>query len=98
MKWPDSLQNPATALKRTGPIRPEAEGRMLNLTAPAPNSDDLITKKELAKRLHKTPRCIELWMRRRYLPYIKLGRSVLFNWPDVVKALERFRIGDKIGE
>jgi hypothetical protein len=71
---------------------------MLNLTTSGPNDADLITKKELARRLHKTPRCIELWMRRRYLPYIKLGRSVLFNWPDVLKALERFRIGEKRGD
>jgi hypothetical protein len=61
------------------------------------NDAELITKKELAARLHKTPRCIELWMRRRYLPYIKVGRSVLFHWPDVLKALERFRIGDRSG-
>ena len=55
-------------------------------------TQDLITKAELARRLHKTPRCIEIWMRRRYIPYLKVGRSVLFQWRDVVIALNRFRI------
>lgn len=60
-------------------------------TPPVP-AGDFITKKELAARLRKSPRCIELWMRRRYLPYIKVRRSVLFSWPEVLKALERFRV------
>ena len=28
-----------------------------------PMDDDLLTKQELAAKLKKTPRCIELWMR-----------------------------------
>ena len=65
-------------------------------TQPTPNDAGLITKAELAARLHKSPRCIELWMKRRYLPYIKVGRSVLFSWPDVLKALERFHMGPEV--
>lgn len=42
-----------------------------------------LTKREIAKRLHRTPRTIETWMRRGYLPYIKIGRSVLFRWADI---------------
>ena len=64
-------------------------------TSSLQSTGDLITKKELAARLHKSPRCIELWMKRRYLPYIKVGRSVLFSWPDVLKALERFQVGPR---
>ena len=64
-------------------------------TTTTPNDGELITKKELAARLHKSSRCIELWMKRRYLPYIKVGRSVLFSWPDVLKALERFQVGPR---
>ena len=64
-------------------------------TSSLQSTGDLITKKELAVRLHKSPRCIELWMKRRYLPYIKVGRSVLFSWPDVLKALERFQVGPR---
>ena len=54
--------------------------------------DELLTKKELASKLKKTPRCIELWMRRHYLPYIKVGRSVYFRWKDVLVSLDRFRV------
>lgn len=44
---------------------------------------DYITKKEIAERLRKTPRTIELWMKRGYLPFLKIGRSVTFHWPTV---------------
>jgi len=54
--------------------------------------DELLTKQELASKLKKTPRCIELWMRHRYLPYIKVGRSVYFRWKDVLVSLDRFRV------
>ena len=56
-------------------------------------TDEILTKADLARRLHKSVRCLELWMRRGYVPYFKVGRSVLFRWPDVVTALSRFRIG-----
>ena len=52
----------------------------------------LLTKGELAEKLKRSPRCIELWMRHRYLPYIKVGRSVYFRWKDVLVALDRFRV------
>jgi hypothetical protein len=49
-------------------------------------SDEMLTKRELAARLKKTPRCIEQWMAKRYLPYIKIGHTVLFRWKDVLEA------------
>lgn len=58
----------------------------------AAREEELLTKRELASKLKKTPRCIELWMRRGYLPYIKVARSVYFRWNDVVTSLDRFRI------
>jgi excisionase family DNA binding protein len=52
-----------------------------------------LTKSELAARCRRTPRTIEVWMARGYLPFIKLGRSVLFNWPDVQRHwTERHRV------
>ena len=53
---------------------------------------ELLTKSQLAGRLHKSPRCIEIWMRRHYLPYVKIGHSVLFFWPDVLRSLKRFEV------
>ena len=54
--------------------------------------DCLLTKKELAQRLKKSVRSIENWMKLRYLPYIKIGHSVLFRWRDVVEALDHFHV------
>jgi hypothetical protein len=62
---------------------------------PARDADDvdcLLTKKELAQRLKKSVRSIENWMKLRYLPYIKIGHSVLFRWRDVVEALDHFHV------
>lgn len=56
------------------------------------DADCLLTKKELAQRLKKSVRSIENWMKLRYLPYIKIGHSVLFRWRDVVEALDRFHV------
>lgn len=42
-----------------------------------------ISKLEVACRLNRTPRTVELWVRKWGLPRIKVGRSVLFNWPAI---------------
>src|SRR5206468_10410331 len=63
-----------------------------HLAAHNPDFEELLTKRELAARLKKTPRCIEQWMRKRYLPYIKISHTVLFRWKDVVEALEQMTI------
>ena len=55
-------------------------------------ADSLLTKKELAHRLKKSVRSIENWMKLHYLPYIKIGHSVLFRWGDVTKAIDRFQM------
>lgn len=60
--------------------------------AEAARGGELLTKAQLAQRLHKSPRCVEIWMRQRYLPYVKIGHSVLFNWADVLTALKRFQV------
>ena len=57
------------------------------------DSQEFLTKEELAKRLKKTVRTIENWQRKGILPFVKAGRSVLFNWPDVKTHLQRhFRV------
>ena len=63
------------------------------MTEPSPKfSEELLTKHQLALRLQKSVRCVEKWMRTGYLPYIKIGRSVLFDWSEVVASLKRFEI------
>ena len=81
---------PAAPLEST-PERTQV-GAPVASTTVSHSGDELLTKQELAARLKKTPRCIEQWMRRGYLPYIKIAHTVRFKWHDVLEALERFTI------
>jgi excisionase family DNA binding protein len=55
--------------------------------------ETLLNKRETARRLGKSVRTIDLWMKRGKLPYIKpSGRSVLFRWSAVLDKLESFRV------
>lgn len=54
--------------------------------------ETLIDKREVARRLSKTVRTVDYWMKRGKLPYIKIGHSVLFRWGAVIEKLETFRI------
>lgn len=45
----------------------------------SPNPDNLLTKREVAKRLSLGVRSIENLMRARALAYVKIGRSVRFE-------------------
>jgi excisionase family DNA binding protein len=59
---------------------------------PRAASDDLLTRREVAGRLKKTPRTIDSYIRKGFLPAIKVGRSILFQWSEVEKHLaENFR-------
>ena len=50
-------------------------------SAPAPLDEGLISKHEVARRLHVTVRTVERWQRRGLIPYSKCGRLVYYNWP-----------------
>ena len=63
-----------------------------NATPPNP-SDALLNKKEVAQRLKITVRTVENWQQRGILPFVKVGKIVLFDWPDVLEHLrENFRV------
>jgi predicted DNA-binding transcriptional regulator AlpA len=55
-------------------------------------TDNLLVKREVAAKLKRSVRTIDVWMRQEKLPYIKLGRTVLFRWPDVLEKLNAFRV------
>jgi excisionase family DNA binding protein len=57
-----------------------------------PVSDGLHTKRELAVRLRRSQRTVDLWMRQGKLPYLKIGKTVLFRWSDVLEKLSAFRV------
>lgn len=59
---------------------------------------ELLTKRELAQRLKKTTRTIDEWMREGRIPFFKIGRAVLFDWPEVLASLRaNFHINGRNG-
>jgi hypothetical protein len=88
-----SLSLPDRSAVRLEPTpEPIHGGAPVTSTAVSDAGEELLTKRELAARLKKSPRCIEQWMRRRYLPYIKIAHTVRFRWRDILEALERLTI------
>ena len=60
---------------------------------PSETQEEYITKEEVAARLKKTARTVENWQRRGYIPFVKIGKSVVYRWSDVLAHLEQnFRI------
>jgi hypothetical protein len=60
---------------------------------PANDPGHFLVKGQLAERLQKTTRTVELWTKKGILPCLKIGRSVLYCWADVEAQLrERFTI------
>ena len=60
--------------------------------APVPVGEQppgFIKKKELSARLLVTARTVENWQRRGILPFVKVGKVVLFDWLEVVAALKK---------
>ena len=52
----------------------------------------LLTKPEVAIKLRRSRRTVDLWMRQKKIPYFKVGRTVLFRWPDVLEKLKAYRV------
>jgi excisionase family DNA binding protein len=55
-------------------------------------SDVLLDKPELAVRLRISKRTVDAWMKKRRLPFIKVGKTVRFRWPDVLAKLSEYRV------
>jgi excisionase family DNA binding protein len=55
-------------------------------------ADEILDKRGTARRLGKSVRTIDAWMKSGRLPYCKVGRSVLFRWGAVLEKLEAFRV------
>src|SRR5271165_4557552 len=61
-------------------------------TAPSvgeiPFEHRLMTKSQISDYFGITERTVEVWMRRRYIPYIKIGQSVRFRVASVLRYVE----------
>jgi hypothetical protein len=55
-------------------------------------SDGLLLKRELAAKIRRSVRTVDSWMRQGKLPYLKIGKTVLFRWPDVLEKLSAYRV------
>jgi hypothetical protein len=54
---------------------------------------DYLQKDEVAQRLRKSTRWVEQQCKSGVIPYIKIKRSVLFDWGEVVKSLDNLSRG-----
>ena len=52
----------------------------------------LMNEKEMAQLLSISWRALQEYRKRRLIPYVKLGRRVLYRWSDVERALDRLTI------
>jgi predicted DNA-binding transcriptional regulator AlpA len=55
-------------------------------------TEDLLVKRQVAAKIQRSVRTIDAWMRQGKLPYLKIGKTVLFRWPDVLEKLQQFRV------
>jgi excisionase family DNA binding protein len=55
-------------------------------------SDGLLNKRSLAVKLGVSKRTVDVWMKKKRLPFIKLGKTVRFRWPDVLEKLNAHRV------
>jgi hypothetical protein len=53
---------------------------------------EIIDKRETARRLNKSVRTIDSWMKGNKLPFMKIGRTVMFRWSAILERLETFRV------
>jgi len=84
-----------------GRVRPEAAQQIVmsmndvrsSGLAEASLSEPFIGKREVARRLGKTVRTVDNWMRRGMLPYYKCHRTVAFRWSEVQRFMrEQFQV------
>jgi hypothetical protein len=66
---------------------PKGQGSVAS-DLPSSAAGEMLSKLELAGRLKIAVRTVENWQRRGILSYIKIGKVVLFHWPDVVAYLK----------
>ena len=49
---------------------------------------DLLTKRELAKKLRVTEKTVEHWQNAGRIKKLTIGGSVRYSWPDVVASIK----------
>jgi hypothetical protein len=62
--------------------------KLLLRPSPGQSSIEIINRKELQGRLNISEASVIDWGRRGWIPEIRMGSSIRYNWPEVVRALE----------
>jgi excisionase family DNA binding protein len=75
-------------IKNKHKSKPCAEGNPTDQVSINLMENKLIQKEEVAKRLNKSTKWVENYCKAGVIPFIKIGRSVFFNWEDVAESLE----------
>jgi predicted DNA-binding transcriptional regulator AlpA len=52
----------------------------------------LLNKWELAEKLRIGKRTVDLWMKQKRLPFLKVNKTVRFVWRDVLEKLNEHRV------
>lgn len=55
-------------------------------------SDGLLNKRGIAVKCGISKRTVDQWMKKGRLPFIKIGKSVRFHWPDVLAKLQSYQV------
>tara|TARA_B000000609_G_C24110384_1_gene313597 strand:+ start:93 stop:296 length:204 start_codon:yes stop_codon:yes gene_type:complete len=53
----------------------------------------LLTKAQLAEKMCVKPRTIDNWMKVGWLPYLKIGKAVRFEFSSVMEKLKSYELG-----
>ena len=56
------------------------------------NSNELLTTKELAKLLRKTPKTIYEWKMNNKIPYIQTDKAILYDKDEVLNSLKNWKL------
>jgi excisionase family DNA binding protein len=58
-------------------------------------NDCLLTGEELSQRIRLTPGTIRVWVSQKKIPYVKMGRKVLFDWEDIQRWIKEKKVDNK---
>ena len=59
---------------------------------PQAAAPQLVTKNEIAQLAKVSHRTVDNWIKRKTVPYLKIGGSIRFNVAEVMAALSRFTV------
>jgi hypothetical protein len=75
-------------IRKSQKLHSSSEGGASDSGSNSTLKNKLIQKDEVAKRLNKSTKWVENYCKSGVIPFIKIGRSVFYNWDDVAESLK----------